>query len=60
MQNLSEGADRVTVEGNTVRKIIDNLEEIHTGFKSRLLDNRGRIKPKKPTRKNCPKNNQYL
>ena len=29
MQNLSEGADRVTVEGNTVRKIIDNLEEIH-------------------------------
>ena len=45
MQNLSEGADRVTVEGNTVRKIIDNLEEIPTGFKSRLLDNRGRIKP---------------
>ena len=45
MQNLSEGADRGTVEGNTVRKIIDNLEEIHTGFKSGLLDNRGRIKP---------------
>ncbi len=45
MQNLSEGADRVIVEGNTVRKIIDNLEEVHTGFKARLLDNRGKIKP---------------
>ena len=45
MQNLSDGAPRVVVDGNSVRKIIDGLEDVHPGFKARLLDNRGRIKP---------------
>ena len=45
MQNLSDGAARVVVDGNSVRKIIDGLEDVHPGFKARLLDNRGRIKP---------------
>lgn len=45
MQNLSDGVARVVIDGNSVRKIIDGLEDVHPGFKARLLDNRGRIKP---------------
>lgn len=44
MQELSDGKDRVTVEGRTVRQIIEALESTYPGFKDRLID-QSRIKP---------------
>jgi len=44
MQELSDGKDRVTVEGRTVRQIIEALERTYPGFKDRLID-QSRIKP---------------
>ena len=38
MQNLTNGADKVNVDGETVREVIDNLEESYPGFKARLCD----------------------
>jgi len=38
MQNLTNGADKVNVAGETVREVIDNLEESYPGFKGRLCD----------------------
>ena len=38
MQELSDGKDRVTVEGRTVRQIIEALEKTYPGFKDRLID----------------------
>jgi molybdopterin synthase sulfur carrier subunit len=36
MQRLIGGQDKVTVAGNTVRKLIDNLEERYPGIKHEL------------------------
>tara|TARA_B100001123_G_scaffold91692_1_gene105607 strand:- start:11107 stop:11370 length:264 start_codon:yes stop_codon:yes gene_type:complete len=44
MQNLSNGEQRVSVEGANVRQIIDNLDSMFPGFKNRLVEN-GRVKP---------------
>ena len=44
MQNLSNGEQRVSVEGANVRQIIDNLDSMFTGFKNRLVED-GRVKP---------------
>ena len=44
MQNLTSGEHRVTVEGSTIRQIINSLEESYPGFKARILDN-NQIKP---------------
>ena len=44
MQNLTSGEHRVTVEGSTIRQIINSLEESYPGFKERILDN-NQIKP---------------
>ena len=44
MQELSNGKERVVVEGNTVRQIIENLEESYPGFRERLID-QNRVKP---------------
>ena len=38
MQNLTNGAVKVTVDGETVREVIENLEESYPGFKARLCD----------------------
>ena len=38
MQNLTNGADKVDVDGETVREVIDNLEVSYPGFKARLCD----------------------
>lgn len=38
MQNLTNGADKVTVDGETLREVIENLEESYPGFKARLCD----------------------
>ena len=44
MQNLSNGEQRVSVEGANVRQIIDNLDSMYPGFKNRLVED-GRVKP---------------
>jgi len=43
MQNLTGGENRVEVEGSSVRRIVDNLENAYPGIKDRLVEN-GRIK----------------
>ncbi len=43
MQKLSDGNNRVHVEGATVRQIVNNLDEQYPGFKDRLVAD-GRIK----------------
>ncbi len=43
MQKLSDGNNRVQVEGATVRQIVNNLDEQYPGFKDRLVAD-GRIK----------------
>jgi hypothetical protein len=44
LQSLTEGRSAVTVEGATVRQVIDNLEAAHPGIRDRLLDN-GQLRP---------------
>ena len=44
MQELSNGKERVVVEGNTVRQVIENLEQRYPGFRARLID-QNRVKP---------------
>ena len=44
MQNLSNGEQRVSVEGANVRQIIDNLDSMFPGFKNRLVED-GRVNP---------------
>ena len=44
MQNLSNGEQRVSVEGANVRQIIDNLDSMFPGFKNRLVED-VRVKP---------------
>ena len=44
MQELSNGEQRVNVQGNNVRQVIDNLDAVYPGFKDRLVEE-GRVKP---------------
>ena len=44
MQTLTDGQQKVEIEGSTVRRIIDNLDKAYPGIKERLVDN-NRIKP---------------
>lgn len=43
MRDLTGGADKVTVEGATLRQVINALEAAHPGTKDRLMDSEGRI-----------------
>jgi molybdopterin synthase sulfur carrier subunit len=38
MQNLTNGADKVNVDGKTLREVISNLEKFYPGFAARLCD----------------------
>ena len=44
MQNLSNGEQRVVVEGKNVRQIIESLDQKYPGFRDRLVED-GRVKP---------------
>jgi len=44
MQRLTDGQDKVTVQGSTVREIVNNLETEYPGTKERLAD-KFKIKP---------------
>ena len=39
MRDLTDGQDRVEVQGRTVRQIVENLETIHPGMRARLVLN---------------------
>ena len=43
MQKLSDGKNRVEIEGSSVRQIVNNLEAQYPGFMERLVED-GRIK----------------
>ena len=38
MQELTDGKEKATVEGNTIREVLSNLESIYPGFKARICD----------------------
>ena len=38
MQELTDGKEKATVEGNTIREVLNNLESIFPGFKARICD----------------------
>ena len=44
MQELSNGEQRVKIQGNNIRQVIDNLDAVYPGFKDRLVED-GRVKP---------------
>lgn len=45
LQELTGGAERVTVSGTTLRRVIQGLERLHPGLKGKLVDVSGRIHP---------------
>ena len=44
LQSLSGGVKQVTVEGTSVRQIVDGLDQLYPGMKEKLVEG-GRIKP---------------
>ena len=44
MQKLTEGVGQVTIDGRTVREVIDNMDARFPGFKDRVCAE-GEIKP---------------
>ena len=44
LRNLTDGEERVTLPGTTIREVIDNLEHRYPGMKARLCED-DRIKP---------------
>ena len=44
MRNLTEGKDRVEVEGRTLRQVVNNLDAIYPGIKELVVEN-DRVRP---------------
>ncbi len=44
LRTVTKGADEVTVVGETIKEIIENLEANHKGIKERICDNDGQIR----------------
>lgn len=44
MRSLTNGAEKVTVLGTTLREVLDNLDKAYPGLKERLCEG-GRITP---------------
>jgi len=38
MRSLTDGAERVTVSGTTLREVLDNLDKAYPGLKERLCE----------------------
>ena len=45
LRGLAGGAAEVRLEAGTVRQVVDELQARHAGFRERLLDESGRLKP---------------
>ena len=44
LRSLTNGEEEVTVEGKSIKEVIDNLETNFNGFKERLCDENGQIR----------------
>ena len=44
LRTLTSGASEIAVDGATVTEVLDQLEAAHPGFKSRLLDDDGKLR----------------
>ena len=44
LRTLTAGESTVDVDGDTVSAVLDNLESVHPGFKSRLLEDDGSLR----------------
>ncbi len=44
LRTLTNGSEEVTVEGNSIKEVIDNLETNHNGIKERICDENGQIR----------------
>ncbi|MCP4267591.1 MAG: MoaD/ThiS family protein [Candidatus Brocadiaceae bacterium] len=44
LRTLTNGAEEVTVEGNSIKEVIENLETNHAGIKERICDEEGQIR----------------
>jgi sulfur-carrier protein len=44
LRTLTAGSSEVSVDGDTVGAVLDNLEAAHPGFKDRLLDGDGSLR----------------
>jgi molybdopterin synthase sulfur carrier subunit len=38
MQELTDGKEKIDVEGNTIREVLNSLESIYPGFKQRICE----------------------
>ena len=45
LRNFTGGLAEVSVPGNTVREVVEMLEQKYPGVKARLLTDEGRLKP---------------
>lgn len=45
LRNLTGNKEEVQVEGNTLSAALEDLERRHPGFKERLLNERGALRP---------------
>ncbi|MDR4505625.1 MAG: MoaD/ThiS family protein [Candidatus Scalindua sp.] len=44
LRSLTNGSDEVSVEGNTIKEVVDNLESSYRGIKERICDENGQIR----------------
>lgn len=44
LRSLTNGSEQVSVEGKSIKEVIDNLETNHKGIKERLCDENGQIR----------------
>ena len=44
LRSLTNGSEEITVEGSSIKEVVDNLEAQHNGFKERLCDENGQIR----------------
>ncbi len=44
LRTLTNGSEEVTVEGKSIKEVIDNLETNHNGIKERICDENGQIR----------------
>jgi molybdopterin synthase sulfur carrier subunit len=44
LRELSGGASESTVEGSTVKEVLDQLDAAHPGFAERLFDDQGELR----------------
>jgi molybdopterin synthase sulfur carrier subunit len=45
LRNLSANKDEVFVEGATLKGALDDLEKRHPGFKERIMNEKGALRP---------------